>query len=116
MASIFPEWITHITPGQQGGQMQISHDASPEMSAQVLHCIELYRRRVPQGMFKETDSFPAIIKNVVDIESGDTADPRETQLQGSSQDPCVRHEGLQSSRRRTHTISVIRIFAISEIP
>ena len=40
MASIFPEWITL---GQQGDQMQISHDASPEieMSAQVLHYIEL---------------------------------------------------------------------------
>ena len=39
-------------------------------------------------MFKENDSFPAIIKNIVDIESGDAAAPRETQLQGSSQDPC----------------------------
>ena len=53
----------------------------------------VYRRRVPQGMFKENDSFPTIIKNIVDIESDDTAAPGETQLQGSSQDPCVRHEG-----------------------
>jgi hypothetical protein len=97
MASIFPEWVTL----GQGDQMQISHDASPEMSAQVLHCIELYRRRVPQGMFKENDSFPAIIKNIVDIESGDVAASRETQLQGSSQDPCAHCEGPQSSRRRT---------------
>ena len=75
MASIFPEWIT---PGQQADQMQISHDASHEMSAQVLHYIGLYRRRVPQGTFKENDSFPAIIKTIVDIESGDAAAPRET--------------------------------------
>ena len=96
--------------------LQISHGASLEASAQVLQCIEQHRRRAPQGIFKENDSLPAIIKSIVDIESGDAAAPRETQLQGSSQDPCVRHEGLQSSRRRTHTISVIRIFAISEIP
>ena len=31
------------------------------MSAQVLYCIGLYRRRVPQGIFKENDGFPAII-------------------------------------------------------
>ena len=48
--------------------------------------VELYRRQVPQGVFKENDSFPAIIKTIVDIESGDTAAPRETQLQGNSQD------------------------------
>ena len=47
---------------------------------------------MPQGIFKENDSSPAIIKNIVDIESDDTAAPRETQLQGSSEDPCVRNE------------------------
>ena len=98
MASIFPEWITL---GQRSDQMQISHHASPDMSDQVLHYVELYRRQVPQGVFKENDSFPAIIKTIVDIESGDAAAPRETQLQGSSQDPCIRRESLQSSRRRT---------------
>ena len=51
MANIFPEWITLE---QRGNQMQFSCDASPEVSAQVLHYVELYRRRVPQGAFKET--------------------------------------------------------------
>ena len=44
MANVFPEWITL---GQRGNQMQFSCDASPEVSAQVLHYVELYRRRVP---------------------------------------------------------------------
>ena len=98
MANIFPEWITL---GQRGNQMQFSCDASPEVSAQVLHYVELYRRRVPQGAFKENDSFPAIIKTIVDIESGDSVAPRETQLQGGSQDPYARPEDTQPTRRRT---------------
>merc|ERR1711871_1368616 len=73
----------------------------PEMSAQILHYVELYRRRVPQGVFKENDSFPAIIKTIVDIESGDSVAPRETQLQGGSQDPYARPEDTQPTRRRT---------------
>ena len=81
--------------------MQFSYDASPEVSAQVLHYVELYRRRVPQGAFKENDSFPAIIKTIVDMESGDSVAPRETQLQGGSQDPYARPEDTQPTRRRT---------------
>ena len=72
---------------QQGDVLQISHGAFPEASAQVLQSTEQYRRRVPQGIFKESDGFPAILKTIVDIESGDAATPRETQSQGSSQDP-----------------------------
>jgi hypothetical protein len=98
MANVFPEWITL---GQRSDQMQISHHASPEMSDQVLHYVELYRRQVPQGAFKENDSFPAIIKTIVDIESGDTAATRETQLQGNSQDLCAQPESLLPTRRST---------------
>ena len=98
MAIIFFEWITL---GQQGDVLQISHDASPEVSAQVLQHIEQYRRRVPQGIFKESDGFPAILKTIVDLENGDVAIPRETQSQGSGQDPSNCRQGLRSSRRRT---------------
>ena len=98
MAIIFPECITL---GQQGDILQISHDASPEVSAQALQRVEQYRRRVPQETFKESDGFPAILKTIVDIENGDAAIPRETQSQGSSQDPSNCREGLRSSRRRT---------------
>ena len=59
MATVFPEWITL---GQQGELLQISHDASPELSAQVCQCVEQYQRRVPQGAFKESDCFSAILK------------------------------------------------------
>ena len=98
MAIVFPDWITL---GQQGEVLQISHGAFPEASAQVLQSIEQYRRRVPHGTFKETDGFPAILKTIVDIESGDVATPRETQSQGSSQDFSNCCEGLRLSRRRT---------------
>lgn len=42
MAIILPDWITL---GQQDDLLQISHEASPEMSAQVLHHVGEYRRR-----------------------------------------------------------------------
>ena len=99
MATIFPEWITL---GQQDELLQISHDASPEMSAQVLHYVGEYQRRVPQGLFKENDDFSAIIKTIADLESGNIANSREAQLQSSSQDPFDESEVLQQpSRRRT---------------
>ena len=41
MATIFPEWISL---GRQDDLLQISHEASPEMSAQVLHYVGEYRR------------------------------------------------------------------------
>ena len=43
MAAIFPEWITL---GQQNALLQVSHDASPEMSAQVLHYVGEYQGRL----------------------------------------------------------------------
>ena len=112
MAIIFPECITL---GQQGDASQTSHDASPEVSAQALQRIEQYRRRVPQGMFKESDGFPAILKTIVDLENGDAAIPRETQSQGSSQDTSNCREGLQSSRRRTSQGALCSDFVKGEL-
>ena len=83
MANIFPEWISL---GRQGDLLQVSHDAFLEMSAQVTHYVGEYRRRVPQGIFKENDDFSAILKNIDYLERGDLARSRETQLQSSSQD------------------------------
>ena len=45
MATI-PEWTSL---GRKDDLLQISHEASPEMSAQVLHYVGEYRRREPQG-------------------------------------------------------------------
>ena len=70
LVTIFPEWITL---GQQGAPLQISQETSPEMSAQALHFVGEYRRRVPQGLFKENDDFSAILKTIVDLGSGDKA-------------------------------------------
>ena len=76
MATIFPEWITF---GQQGALLHTSHEASPEMSAQVLHCVrERISKAVPQGLFKLNDDFSAILKAIVDLENGDIANSRET--------------------------------------
>ena len=83
MAAIFPEWITL---GQQNALLRISHDASPEVTTQVLHYVGEYRRRVPQGIFKENDDFSAILKTIVDLDSDNLANSREAQLQNSSQD------------------------------
>ena len=63
MATVSPEWFTL---GQRGAISQTSHDASPETSAQALHYVGEYRRRAPQGIFKESDDFSAIIKAIVD--------------------------------------------------
>ena len=83
MANIFPEWISL---GRQGNLLQVSHEAFSEMSAQVIHYVGEYRRRVPQGIFKENDDFSAILKNIDYLERGDLAISRETQLQSCSQD------------------------------
>ena len=72
--------------GPQGDLSQVSHEASPEMSAQVIHCVREYRRRVPQGIFKENDDFSAILKSIDYLESGNRATSREAQLQSSDQD------------------------------
>ena len=56
VAIIFPDWISL---GQRGDLLQTSREASPEMSAQVLHYVGEYRRRAPQGLFKESDDFSA---------------------------------------------------------
>ena len=58
MAIIFPEWISL----GQGDLLQISNEASPEMSAQALNYVGEYRRRVPQGLFKENDDFSRYLK------------------------------------------------------
>ena len=95
MATIFPEWVEL---GQKGELLQVSCDASPEMSAQVLRYVGEYQRRVPQGIFKENDDFSAIITTIADLES----DSRPVQLQRSSQGPLNESEVLrQPSRRRT---------------
>ena len=83
MANIFPEWITL---GRQDDLSQASYEASPEMSAQVFHSVREYRRRVPQGIFKENDDFSAILKSIDYLESGNRATSREAQLQSSDQD------------------------------
>ena len=83
MANIFPEWISL---GRQGDLLQVSHEAFSEMSAQVIHYVGEYRKRVPQGIFKENDDFSAILKAIVDLDSGNVANSREAQLQSSSQD------------------------------
>ena len=80
MAIIFPEWISL----GQGDLLQISNEASPEMSAQALNYVGEYRRRVPQGLFKENEDFSAILKNIVELKNGDIANSREAQLQSSS--------------------------------
>ena len=98
-ATIFPEWVKL---GQKGELLQVSHDASPEMSVQVLRYVGEYQRRVPQGIFKENDDFSAIIKTITDLESGDGANSRPVRLQRSSQGPLNESEVLhQPSRRRT---------------
>ena len=112
MATIFPEWITL---GQQGSLLQISHDASPELSAQVLQYAQQYQRRVPQGVFKESDCFPAILKTIVDLESSDATAPRETQSQGSSQSPSSCREGLRSIRSRTSQAVLYSDFVKEEL-
>ena len=83
MANVFPEWISL---GRQGDLLQASHEAFSEMSAQATHCIEEYRRQVPQDTFKENDDLSAILKDIDYLERGDLARSRETQLQSSSQD------------------------------
>ena len=77
IAAIFPNWITL---GPQGDLLQASYEASPEMSAQVIQCVKEYRRRVPQGTFKENDDFSAILKSIAFLESGSLASSREAQL------------------------------------
>jgi len=57
---------------------------------------------VPQGLFKESDDFSAILKTIVDLESGNSVSSSEAQLQSSSQ--ALLNECdvvLQSPRRRT---------------
>ena len=55
------------------------------MSDQVVRFVGEYRRRVPHGIFKESDDFSAIIKAIFDLENGMNANAREAQLQSSSQ-------------------------------
>ena len=84
IAAIFPNWSTL---GPQGDLLQASYEASPEMSAQVIQCVKEYRRRVPQGTFKENDDFSAILKNIAYLESGNFPSSTEAQLQSSHHDP-----------------------------
>ena len=70
MATIFLEWISL---GRRDDLLQIWHEASSEMSAQVLHYVKEYRRRVPQSPFKENEDFSAILKNIDDLERGNVA-------------------------------------------
>ena len=88
---------------------------SPELSAQVLQYAQQHQRRVPQGVFKESDCFPAILKTIVDLESSDAAASRETQSQGSNQDPSTCREGLRSSRRRTSQAVLYSDFVKGEL-
>ena len=58
---------------------------------------------------------PGYLKIIVDLESSDATTPRETQSQGSSQDPSSRREGLQSSRRRASQGALYSDFAKGEL-
>lgn len=96
--------------GRQDDLLQISHEASPELSAQVLHYVGEYRRRVPQGPFKENDDFSASrlsailkLKNIDDLERGNFASsPREAQLQSSGQNsPQESDDPRRRARRRS---------------
>ena len=112
MATFFFEWTTL---GQQGALLQISHEASLEMSAQVLHYVGEYRRRVPQGLFKEND-FSAILKSIVDLESGKNVNSSETQLQSGCQILLSGFEVVQEpSRRRTSQSALYSDFVEEEL-
>ena len=67
----------------------------------------MYRRRAPQGTFKENDDFSAILKAVVDLDSDNVANSREAQLQSSSQDPFDERELSQRKPRRQTSQSVL---------
>ena len=82
MALIFPEWILS---GERGALLQPSGEVSSQISDQIVGFVGEHRRRVPHGVFKESDDFSAIIKAIVDLENGMNADAREAQLQSSSQ-------------------------------
>ena len=72
------------------------------MSDQVVRFVGEYRRRVPHGIFKESDDFSAIIKAIFDLENGMNANAREAQLQSSSQTQLSQSSQTQSvSKRRT---------------
>ena len=87
---------------QQDALLQNSQEMYLAMSAQVLHFIGEYRRRVPQGLFKENDDFSAILKTIVDLESGNKANSREAHLRSSSQALLDEYDiAQQSPRRRT---------------
>ena len=75
----------------------------------------MYRRRAPQGTFKENDDFSAILKAIVDLESGNVANPREAQLQSSGQDPFDECEGSQPRRIRTSQSVLYSDFAKEEL-
>ena len=86
------------------------------MSAQVLHFIGEYRRRVPQGLFKENDDFSAILKTIVDLDSGNVANSREAQLQSSSQDPSHERDApRRRSRKRTSQSVLYSNFVKAEL-
>ena len=101
---IFPKWIT---VGQHHDLLQISHETSPDICAQVIHYVGEYRRRVPQGPFKENDDVSAIIKTIVDLEKSNIPSSRETQLQSSSQDSFEECEDSQQSSTRRTSQSVL---------
>ena len=66
-------------------------------------------------MFKENDDFSAIIKAIVELESGNIAAPREAQLQSSGQDPFDQREGSRPSRRRSSQSVQYNDFAKEEL-
>ena len=59
-----------------------------------------------RGYFEENDDFSAILKNIVDLESGDIANSREAQLQSSSQDPSHERDAPRhrSGRRTSQSV------------
>ena len=88
-------------------RLQVSHEALSEMSTQVIHYVGEYRRRVPQGIFKENDDFSAILKNIDYLERGDLARSRETQLQSSSQDSPQEPDAPRRSATRRSSQCVL---------
>ena len=84
-----------------------SHEAPPEMSAQVIHCVRECRRRVPQGLFKENDDFSTILKSIDYLENGNLASSREAQLQSSSQDSPQEPDAPRRSATRRSSQCVL---------
>ena len=76
-----------------------------------------YRRRVPEGVFfKEDGDFSAILKSIVDLESGKNVNSSETQLQSGCQILLSGFEVVQEpSRRRTSQSALYSDFVEEEL-